>query len=111
MQKREHPLCEDSLENSMLFWCSVSYFLHSCTESTPVQAYIRSFEIYQCEARTLLGLGVSRCQTRVVSDTDTTPTHIITWNHVIFSNHYRCWHVSVRVVSASVLHIISLRWQ
>jgi len=33
------------------------------------------------EAWTLLGLGVS------VSDTDTSPTHIITLNYAIFSNY------------------------
>jgi len=37
------------------------------------------------EAWTLLRLGVSRCQTRVVSDT--TPTLVITLNYVIFSNY------------------------
>jgi len=31
------------------------------------------------EAHTLLGLGVS--------DTDTTPTHMITLNHIIFSSY------------------------
>jgi len=30
------------------------------------------------EAQTLLGLGVYWCRTRVVSDTDTTPTLVIT---------------------------------
>jgi len=43
-----------------------------------------SFVTY--EARTLLGLGMSRCPTRVVSDTPT-PTLIITLNYVIFSNY------------------------
>jgi hypothetical protein len=41
-------------------------------------------------AWTLLGLGVSRCRT---------PTLIIILNGVIFSNYYRCRHVSIRVVS------------
>ena len=40
------------------------------------------------EAKTLFGLGVSRCQTRIVSDTDTTPTLVITLNYVIFFLNY-----------------------
>ena len=35
----------------------------------------------------LLGLGVSRCPICVVSDTDTTPTLVITLNFVIFLNY------------------------
>jgi hypothetical protein len=46
------------------------------------------------EAQTLLGLGVSRCPTRVVSDT--TPTHIITLNYR-FSQIISCVGMSVLV--------------
>jgi hypothetical protein len=45
------------------------------------------------EARAFFGLEV------LVSETDTTPTLMITLNYVIFSNYYRCQHVSVRIVS------------
>ena len=34
------------------------------------------------EARTPLELGVSQCQTHVVSNTDMTPTHIIILNYI-----------------------------
>lgn len=60
------------------------------------------FLIY--EARTLLRLDLSRCRTHVVSDTDTTPTHIITLNYVIFGVSVPC-PVSV---SISVLHSFRL---
>ena len=53
-------------------------------------------------SRTLLGLGVSWCRTRVMSDTDTTPTLVITLNYAIFTNYLLCRRVGVRVVSVSV---------
>ena len=49
--------------------------------------------------KTLFGLGVSRCRTRVVSDTDMTPAFIVTLNFVIFLNYYLYRCVSVCDVS------------
>jgi len=51
------------------------------------------------EARTLLGLGVSRVGHASVSDTDTDTTPMITLNYIIFSNYYPCRRVGVSVVS------------
>jgi len=60
------------------------------------------------EARTLLGLGVFWCRTRVVSDTDTTPTLVITMNNVFFFLQIiSCVSVSVSV-SLFVLHMLLL---
>jgi hypothetical protein len=50
------------------------------------------------EPRTLFRLVVFWCRTRVVADTDTTQTHIIILNYVIFSNYLGCRHVSVCVI-------------
>ena len=46
-------------------------------------------------ARTLVIEGVSQCPTRVVSNTDTSPTIVITLNCILFSKFYRCRRVSV----------------
>jgi len=54
-------------------------------EDVMIMLHIELFVTY--EAQTLLRLSVFRCRTRVVSDNDTTPIHIITLDYVIFSNY------------------------
>lgn len=56
------------------------------------------------KAHILLGLGVSRCWIRIVSDTS--PTHIITLIYVIFLNYYQCQRVRVVSMFESVFHIL-----
>ncbi|RHN50622.1 putative protein-synthesizing GTPase [Medicago truncatula] len=70
-------------------------FVFCCAHAKQVINYLEksewfnqpNFTVTTYEARRLLGLGVSQCRTRVVSDTDTTPTLVITPNYVIFSNY------------------------
>lgn len=75
------------------------WMLHGNESIADFEAYIRSLRLYlfslfsnqhliiinsiiYYKTWTLLELGVSLCQTRIVSDTNTTTTHIVTLNYV-----------------------------
>jgi len=51
-------------------------------------------------AQTLLIEGVSGVRHLYVSDTDLSPTHVITFKYVIFLNYYRCWWINISVESS-----------
>jgi len=55
------------------------------------------FACFFCIPPTLLIRDMSRCPTRVVSDTDTTQTFMFTLNYMIFSKFYRGVDMSVTV--------------
>jgi len=50
--------------------------------------------------------GVFDVQHVLVSDIDTTLTHVTTFNSFIFSNYYLCWHVYVSVISDASARVI-----